>query len=55
MRIRLMGTSNEVTAAVAALRQVLDVLEVSGEYPNRSGPLVRVYVEAEPPDSEATS
>jgi hypothetical protein len=52
MKIRIIGTPDEVRAAVAALRacQVpqLDVTGVSDPYPVRSNPAhVRVYVDAQ--------
>jgi hypothetical protein len=48
VKIRITGTRGETDAAVDALRGVLDVLEVSGFYPNRGdSQLGRVYVEAQ--------
>lgn len=55
MRIRLMGTRDETDRTVAALRSVLQVQEVSDWYPNRgASTLGRVYLDAEPPDTDTT-
>ena len=57
MKIRLMGLPAEITQAVTVLNEAdsLDVLEVSGPYPNRGDSrMVRVYIEAQlHPDSGA--
>ena len=51
MKIRIMATPAEAAAAVAALRKVLDVVEVDGPRPNRGdSKLVRVYVEVRLPE-----
>lgn len=50
MKLRLMGTQDECDAMVTALKNALDVREVSGWYSNR-GPdtvLGRLYVDAVP-------
>ena len=48
LKLRIIGTAAEVEQAVAALRQVLDVDEVSGAYGSRTPDKIRVYVEASP-------
>lgn len=51
MKVRLMGTPAECSAAVTALADSprLSVVEVSNPYPNRGDSRqVRVYVEAHP-------
>jgi hypothetical protein len=57
MKIRLMGLPAEITQAATVLNGAdsLDVLEVSGPYPNRGDSrMVRVYIEAHlHPDSGA--
>ena len=56
MRIRLHGTQAEVTATAEHLIRVLDVLNVSRPYPDRPpSRLVRVYLTATPPITDATS
>lgn len=46
MRIRLMGTSDEINAALPGLAAVFEVLETSPFYPNRGASVLgRVYVE----------
>lgn len=51
MRIRLTGTRDELTAAVAALAEVVGLREVSDFYPNRGASVLgRVYIEADLPD-----
>jgi hypothetical protein len=46
MRVRLHGTPGEVAEATRRLVQVLDIVAVSGPYPDRgSSVLVRVYLE----------
>ena len=45
MKIRVEGTSQEIEHAVAALREVFEVQEVSGFYKNRGQSVLgRVYV-----------
>lgn len=45
MRIRVEGTRAEADAVIEVVRQVLDVQEVSGFYPNRgTSALGRVYL-----------
>ncbi|TWP51706.1 hypothetical protein FKR81_12620 [Lentzea tibetensis] len=45
MKIRVEGTRDETTAAVAALREVFDVHEASRFYPNRGDSVLgRVYL-----------
>jgi hypothetical protein len=45
MRLRLHGTSPEIAAAVAALREVFDIDTASRPYPDRPpSTLVRVYL-----------
>jgi len=49
MKIRLMGLPAELDQFLAALSQadVLDVIEISGPYPNRGNSrMVRIYIEA---------
>ncbi|HEX6353215.1 hypothetical protein [Actinophytocola sp.] len=47
MKIRLMGTREEIDAVLPVLDAVLDVVEVSSFYPNRgTSKLGRVYLEA---------
>ena len=56
MKVRLHGTREEVAEATRRLVEVLDVVAVSGPYPDR-GPsvLVRVYLEVRlDPASAAT-
>lgn len=49
MRFRLEGTPEEVEQAVEAMREVFEVQEVSGFYPNRGQSVFgRVYVTAKP-------
>ena len=51
MNIRLMGLPVELDQFLAALSQadVLDVIEISGPYPNRGNSrMVRIYIEARP-------
>lgn len=46
MRIRLMGTRAEITAAVPALQAAFDVRDVSDFYPNRGATrLGRIYLD----------
>ncbi len=46
MRVRLHGTPGEVAEATRRLVQVLDIVAVSGPYPDRGqSALVRVYLE----------
>ena len=46
MKVRLHGTPEEVAEATRRLVQVLDVVAVSGPYPDRGASvLVRVYLE----------
>ena len=46
MKLRLHGTREEVAVATRRLVEVLDVLAVSGPYPDRGASvLVRVYLE----------
>ncbi len=46
MKIRLTGTVPEVARAVEAIREVLDVREVSGQYPCRNNrSVIRVYAD----------
>lgn len=48
MKIRLTGTEAEARAGAAMLRDVLDVREESGFYPNRGASrLGRIYLDAE--------
>lgn len=56
MKLRIMGTMEETSKAVATLRIAFAVLEVSTWYPNRGdSKLGRVYVEAAlAPDLEAS-
>jgi len=50
MRIRLVGTDEEVTAVAELLGEVLAVREVSRPYPNRPpSQLCRVYLDVDPP------
>ncbi|GHH57620.1 hypothetical protein [Lentzea cavernae] len=50
MKIRLMGTSDELNAAIPLLGEVFEVLEVNGPYANRgASKLGRVYVEVAAP------
>ncbi len=50
MKIRLTGTRDELTAAVAALGEVFTLREVSAFYPNHAPSVLgRVYTDAEPP------
>ena len=56
MKVRLWGTPAEVDQATRRLVEVLDVVAVSGPYPDR-GPsvLVRVYLEVRPGPAATTS
>lgn len=46
MKIRLMGTADEIQAVLPVLEAVLDVHETSGAYANRgSSRLSRIYLE----------
>lgn len=50
MRIRLMGTEDEIAAIAERLATVLDVREVSDFYPNRgASKLGRVYLDVAVP------
>jgi len=46
IRLRLMGHPDDMEAGIAAARRAYDVAEVSGQYPNRKGSGVRVYITA---------
>ncbi|WP_407566885.1 DUF3970 family protein [Polymorphospora sp. A560] len=49
MRIRLHGTSSEMTAALAALAKTFNIRYVSRRYPDRSpSTLERIYLDATP-------
>jgi hypothetical protein len=49
MKIRLMGTPQEIEAIQAGLAKGLEILESSAYYPNRGdSKLGRVYVEVQP-------
>jgi hypothetical protein len=49
MKIRLMGTPQEIEAIQAGLAKGLEILESSSFYPNRGdSKLGRVYVEVQP-------
>ncbi len=53
MKLRITGTVPEVARAVEAIRTVLDVVDVSGTYPNRGNrAVVRVYLDIRPPSTE---
>ncbi len=45
MNLRIMGTSEEVKELVELLPAILNVKNVSKEYPNRGSKAVRVYVD----------
>lgn len=45
MKIRIMGTSEEVKQLAELLPAIMKVSSVSGEYPNRGSSDVRVYVD----------
>lgn len=45
MKIRIMGTSEEVKQLAELLPAIMKVSSVSGEYPNRGSNDVRVYVD----------
>lgn len=45
MKVRIMGTSEEVKQLAELLPAIMKVSSVSGEYPNRGSSDVRVYVE----------
>ncbi len=47
MKIRIMGTSEEVKQLAELLPAIMKVSSVSGEYPNRGSSDVRVYVDGE--------
>ena len=53
MKIRIMGLPAEVTPALQAIHETLDVIQVDGPYPNRGDSrMVRVYIEVQlHPDS----
>lgn len=54
MKIRLMGTTAELNAAVHVLRLAFDVREVSAPYRNRGDSVLsRIYVECAIPDLAA--
>jgi hypothetical protein len=55
VKVRLWGTPAEVDQATRQLVEILDVLSVSGPYPDR-GPsvLVRVYLEVRPAPTPPT-
>lgn len=46
MKIRLMGTPDELSAAVARLGEVLDIVKASEPCPNKTGGLYRQYLVA---------
>ena len=49
MRIRLHGPADELPAVLDALRQVLDLTDISRPYPDRPpSPNHRIYIEATP-------
>lgn len=45
MNLRITGTSEEVKELVELLPAILDVRNISKEYPNRGSKEVRVYVD----------
>lgn len=45
MKVRIMGTSEEVKQLAELLPAIMKVSSVSGEYPNRNSSEVRVYVD----------
>lgn len=45
MKLRIMGTSEEVKQLTELLPAIMNVSSVSGEYPNRGSNNVRVYVD----------
>ncbi len=45
MKIRIMGTSEEVKQLAELLPAIMKVTSISGEYPNRNSNEVRVYVD----------
>lgn len=45
MKLRIMGTSEEVKQLTELLPAIMNVSSVSGEYPNRGSNDVRVYVD----------
>ncbi len=45
MKLRIMGTSEEVKQLAELLPAIMNVSSVSGEYPNRGSNDVRVYVD----------
>lgn len=50
MKIRLMGTSEELAAARALLGEIFDVREASAPYPNRGdSQLYRTYIDVNVP------
>jgi hypothetical protein len=54
MKIRIMGLPEEIEQAITAVREItaLDVIEVSGPYPNRgTSRMVRIYIDAQLSDS----
>jgi len=54
MKIRLHGTAAECSAVAGRLGELVDVVSVSGAYPDRGASvLVRVYVEARLRDPRA--
>jgi hypothetical protein len=56
VKVRLWGTPAEVDQAARRLVEVLDVVAVSGPYPDRGASvLVRVYLEVRPDPAATTS
>lgn len=45
MKIRLMGSPQEVESGIQRIKEIFPVISISREYPNRNSADVRVYME----------
>ncbi len=45
MKIRLMGSPQEVEPGIQRIKEIFPVISISREYPNRNSADVRVYME----------
>lgn len=46
MKIRLMGSPQEVESGIQRIKEIFPVISISREYPNRNSADVRVYMES---------
>lgn len=44
MKIRLMGSPQEVESGIQRIKEIFPVISISREYPNRNSADVRVYM-----------